>query len=336
MRAVTIDYLHRDLRERDLTDPREPTDDEVLFQILEIGICGTDRNLASFRYGRGPVGDDFLVPGHEALGEVLNTGPAVRHLKRGDLVIPLVRRPCTPPCYSCERNRRDLCTSGNYTERGIMGAHGYFTEQAIDRETDLIRIDFTLRDRAVLLEPLSVVEKAVARALESHQGQPATALVLGAGTVGLLAAGVLRLRGLEVDLVSVEASGSRRASLAQAAEVRYLQKPDRKADIVIEAAGPPEAADVGLRALATLGVMVVLGAYETRQPAPLLNLILGNQTVLGSVNASPEHFSLAAKDLGRLPEAITSGLIQRLGFGEYRRTLTGVPLDAPKIVHVSN
>lgn len=334
MRAVTVDYATRSLRERDVPEPPKPGPGEVLFRVLEVGICGTDRDLAAMKFGHGPAPDNFLVLGHEALGEVLEVGSGVDSLTPGDLVVPAVRRACTPACGSCARGRRDLCLSMQYTERGITGLHGYFTECAVDAASDLVRVDRALRDRAVLIEPLSVVEKAVSLALRLHEGEPRRALVLGAGTVGLLAACVLRFRGLEVDVVSTEPAGSGRARLAEAAEARYLNSPDHPADIVIEAAGVDAAANTALTALAPLGVLVLLGAHSTATPPSLIDVILRNQVVAGSVNAGPESFAAAARDIARLPRELTSHLIERTAFGEFHRTLAGPPLHVPKVVHV--
>lgn len=335
MRAVSIDYKKRSLRERDLPDPSAPGPDQVLFRILEVGVCGTDRDLAAMKFGHGPAGDDFLVLGHEALGEVLAVGQSVTDFAPGDLIVPSVRRACTPACSSCARGRRDLCITLQYTERGITGMHGYFTEAAVDAASDLVRVDPALRDTAVLIEPLSVVEKAVSMAQSLHLGEPRRALVLGAGTVGLLAACVLQFRGFEVDVVSTEPRDSGRARLASAIGTRYTERtPDRKVDIIIEAAGSPAAANTGLGALAPLGVMIILGAHSTAAAPSFFDLIVGNQVIAGSVNASPEALAAAARDIGHLPRELTSHLIERTRFGEFERTLAGPPLHVPKVVHV--
>src|SRR5690606_20890170 len=113
----------RTLEERDVVEPVLEADDEVLFGVREAGVCGTDRAMATFEVGRPPDGSPFIVIGHEALGEVLRTGAGVAGLEPGDLVVPMVRRSCHPPCPQCARGRRDLCTSGRYVERGIIGRH---------------------------------------------------------------------------------------------------------------------------------------------------------------------------------------------------------------------
>ena len=139
MRALILDYERKTVRETERPEPVLQAPDEVVFRVIETGVCGTDRELAAFRFGYGPDGDSFLVPGHEALGEVVKAGPEAP-FKPGDIVAPAVRRACVPPCDSCRAGRRDLCRTGRYTERGIFGAHGYFTELAVDRAEDLVAV----------------------------------------------------------------------------------------------------------------------------------------------------------------------------------------------------
>ena len=97
---------------------------------LNVGVCGTDREIASFQYGfPPPEGSEFLVIGHECLGEVIEAGPEVHDLKPGDLAIPMVRRPCDhPECIACRAGRQDFCYTGDYRERGIKQMHGFLTE----------------------------------------------------------------------------------------------------------------------------------------------------------------------------------------------------------------
>jgi glucose 1-dehydrogenase len=153
-----------------------------------------------------------------------------------------------------------LCLSGAYTERGINGAHGYFSDYAVDLEEDLVAVPQDCRNLAVLIEPLSVVEKAITLAFRLHQGVPETALVLGAGAVGLLTAMVLHHRKLLTIILSTERLHSSRARLANTAGIEYSTTLSGKYDIVIEAAGADEAAMTGLAALRPLGVMILLGA----------------------------------------------------------------------------
>ncbi|MBI4874679.1 MAG: alcohol dehydrogenase catalytic domain-containing protein [Acidobacteria bacterium] len=307
-------------------DPAGPR--EVLLRVHQAGVCGTDRELAQFRYGYPPAGVSHMILGHEALGQVIGTG---------EWVVPVIRRACAPPCASCARGRRDLCLTSHYRERGIFGAHGYFCDWAADDPADLVGVPPELADRAVLVEPMSVVEKAIARACQTHPGEPATALVLGAGPIGVLAALALRLRGLGVSLASLEPRDHPRARLLERAGIQYSSIPDRTppmADIVIEAAGAPAAALAAVQSLNPLGVAVLLGAPEMPPGLPLLDFIAGNCTVLGSVNAGPESFAAAVEDLACLDSHVLDALIRRAAFGDFAASILGPPGEAVKIVHI--
>lgn len=335
MRAVGLDYESRKLQSRQVREPELSRGDQVLFRVREVGVCGTDRQLAGFRLGYPPEGASFLVLGHEALGEVVQAGTAVTDLRPGDWVVPMVRRPCSPACPSCARGRRDLCVSLRHHERGIFGLDGYFTEYAVDAAADLVRVPAALVDVAVLIEPLSVVEKAIDTALRIHEPGAAAALVLGAGPIGLLAALVLQLRGLRTSIYSLEPPAHPRALLVAAAGISYLTKLDGvAADIVVEAAGSPEAALRGFRCLAPLGVYAVLGSPNTRGEVPFIDMILNNQVMFGSVNASPQAFGRALEDLGRMDRAVLGRMIRRTRFEDFPETIPAPPGDAAKIVHV--
>ena len=335
MRIAGLDYQRREVAVRDGPEPRLGGANEVLFRVQESGICGSDRELAAFRHGYPPAAEDFLILGHEALGQVVETGSAVAGLALGDWVVPLVRRPCDPPCASCARGRRDLCVSGRYTEAGIFGRHGYLREYATDAEADLVRVPAELASCAVLIEPLSVVEKAVESALRIHEPGARTALVLGAGPVGILAALILNLRGLEASVYSLEPPDHPRARLLECSGVRYLARLDGvRADVVIEATGSAAAAFAGFGALAALGVYCILGSPNASGEVPFTELMRHNKTVFGSVNAGHEAFAVAVRDLGQLDRDVLAGMIQRAPLAAIRQTVTTPPPAAVKIVHV--
>ena len=333
MRSVAVAFDQRRLMECEIAEPSRQRSTEVIFRIQEVGVCGTDRDLAMFRLGRPPDGESYLVLGHEALGQVVETGAAVRDLATGDWVVPTVRRAC-PGCESCARGRRDLCLTGQYTERGIFGRHGYFTAHAVDEAEDLVRIPSGLIDCAILIEPLSVVEKAIERAFEVHSGEPVRALVLGAGPVGILAALVLQQRGLSVDVFSLESREHPRVRLLKEAGIGYRERLDEsRADLVIEAAGSADLAFEAIQSLAPLGVLVLLGAKNSNGNVPFLNMIVGNQSIVGSVNASPRAFDLALQDLARIERRWLLSLIERQPFGAFNDTILGPPRTAAKLVH---
>src|SRR5262249_51202356 len=123
MRALAVQPAARQVKLVDTERPRAVQPDEVLLRTLDVGICGTDREICSFEYGSPPPGEDHLVIGHEALAQVVEVGSAVEGFRPGDLAVPTVRRPCPHPgCRACRSGHQDFCYTGDYTERGIKGA----------------------------------------------------------------------------------------------------------------------------------------------------------------------------------------------------------------------
>lgn len=334
MRSLVLDIEHRRLEERDIAEPAIGTATGVLFRVHEVGVCGTDREMVSFRLRRPKDDVASLVIGHEALGQVLAVGSGVAGLQPGDWVTPMIRRRCSPPCRSCERGRQDLCLTSKYTERGIFGADGYFTQFAVDDVQDLVRVPERLTSYAILLEPLSVVEKAIRRAISIRQTGENAALVLGLGPIGILAALVLKLRGFNVRLFSLEPADHPRVQLLAANGIEYTTSLDASFDLIIEAAGSAETALAALRCLGPAGIFVALGAQQVDGKFSFIDLIVGNQTILGSVNSNRESFAEAVADLEVLPSATLNAMIRRFGFDDYRRTLFEHPGVEPKFVHV--
>ncbi|MFN3323899.1 MAG: alcohol dehydrogenase catalytic domain-containing protein [Bryobacteraceae bacterium] len=335
MKAVTLDYGERRLAGRDVPEPGLSAPSDVLLRVHEVGVCGTDYKLASFEIGRPPEGECYLVLGHEALGQVEAVGSGVEGLARGDWVVPMVRRACAPPCVSCARGRTDLCLTGGYTERGIVGAHGYFAEYAVDAAAHLVRVPAELVDRAILIEPLSVVEKAIETALRLREPGPRTATVLGAGTIGILAALALQQRGFDVTVSSLEPPDHPRARLIARAGIGYREGLEviAPAGIVLEATGSPKAALAGFGLLGPLGVYGILGAGNLAGEIPLNDIVMQNQVIFGSVNASPAAFEAAIEDLACFDARIVSALIARYGFDDFESTLKPGSGEAAKSVH---
>jgi len=333
MRALLLDYSSRSLSVGDHALPAGPGAGEVLVRVLEGGVCGTDRNLASFIYGKPPGEERALILGHEALGVVeLSNDPS---LAKGQLVVPMIRRDCAPACGMCARGRRDNCLTGNYTERGIAGAHGYFAEFTVDAARDLIPIDASLADVGVLVEPMSVAEKTFDVVSKLHQGEPRSVLILGAGTIGILCAWAGLLRGFDLTVMSTEPAGSARAELLTSFGVRYTQSFDGlRADVIVEACGVASVAAASLRCLNNCGVQIILGARAASVEIPYLEMILGNKIIAGSVNASRAHFESAASSIGRLERAQLSPLIERRPLAEAPSNVMTPPPSVIKLVHV--
>jgi threonine dehydrogenase-like Zn-dependent dehydrogenase len=154
--------------------------------------------------------------------------------------------------------------------------------------------------------------------------------VLGAGAIGILSALVLQLRGLDVAVMSLEREDSPRAELLRRAGVLYSNAVREKVDILIEATGSASAGLHGITLLGPLGVMVVLGASIGGGTVSFLDLVVQNQMIAGSVNASPESFGSAVLDLGRLNPSILRGMIHRVGFSDFENSILGPPHMSPR------
>ena len=107
-----------------------------------------------------PRASTRLVLGHESLGRVLDPGPS-SGLKKGDLVVGIVRRPDPVPCPNCAVGEWDMCRNGQYTERGIKEIHGFMSERWRIEPEYAIKVDPSLGILGVLLEPMTVIAKAL-------------------------------------------------------------------------------------------------------------------------------------------------------------------------------
>jgi threonine dehydrogenase-like Zn-dependent dehydrogenase len=345
MKAIVVKPGIKDsIHMRDMPDPKMKPD-EVAVKMIRVGLCGTDAEINHGFYGKAPEGDEFLILGHENLGVVEDVGKKVKGWKLGDLVVATVRRPCGV-CPQCKAGENDMCSSGKYTERGIMRRHGYMAEFYTEQARWLNKIPKQIRDFAVLLEPMSVVEKGIDHTYLLQQRlkgwKPKFGMVLGAGPIGLLAAAVLRTRGLRTVVTGREDPTDFRASIAKQMGAEYLcvanksltdvPKETGYPDIVIEATGVSSVVFDAMQILASNGVLCLLsvtsGDTTHEEPTDLINqrLMLGNQVVFGSVNANPRHFRLGVKDFVTIqkkwPGTMSKLLTNRIPWQDHKTWFT--------------
>ena len=329
MKTVAVFPASQEVRLVEQEFPRRVQPDQVTLRMLDIGICGTDKEICSFEYGTPPPGDDHLVIGHESVAEIVDVGAAVEHLQPGDLVVPSVRRPCPHPgCLACRSGHQDYCYTGDFSERGIKEAHGYMAEYVVDREQYMNVVPPDLREIAVLAEPLTIAEKALAQIFwmmqqrppwidpetpSEERGRGLSALVLGIGPVGLLGAMVLVSAGFTTYVYSRELPPSPRIDLVSAIGATYVSSQTAtfgqlagqvgNIDLIYEAVGHSHFALAALQVLGTNGIVVLTGvpglqAFVEANPAHLMReMVLKNQVLLGTVNAGPDAFASALRDL---------------------------------------
>ena len=286
--------------------PVEPAD--VPVRVLEVGVCGTDREIAHGLFGVAPPGEATLVLGHELLGVVERDSTG---FSRGDLVTAIIRRSCGH-CRACAEDAPDSCLTGDYRERGITRLHGFARELVREPVSQLISIPPTLGRLGVLAEPTSICARALRHAQAIGGRQPwqlERALVLGAGAVGTLLTFLLRLGGVEVWTASLEPANE----LVEATGARYVSTLDTplselgRFDLVVEAAGDAQLMADCLGLLRRGGVACLLGIDGRERTVTLdghvlaVDTVLENRVVFGSVNAQRQDWlaGVAALDRAR-------------------------------------
>lgn len=314
--------------------PRPDVDDVadgrgVLVRVLRVGVDGTDKEINAAEYGNAPPGDDYLIIGHESFGIVERVGKNVTEVAPGDYVVASVRRPGSS-VYD-RVGLQDMTTDDTYFERGINLRHGFLAEYFADSADYLVKVPSELRTAGVLMEPTSVAEKAIGQAFEIQRRlrvwRPRRALVLGSGTLGLIASAILRQRGLEVVTMGRNVRPYRNAELLDELGVTYRSTAEvsvREAaaqfgpfDIILEGTGFSPLVFEAMEALGKNGVLVMVsvtgGDRTVEVPADRINqgFVLGNKVAVGSVNASLADFERGVQDLSQL-ELSHPGWLARL------------------------
>lgn len=322
MRALSVIPGRPDSAEvRKLAAP-PASDGSVLVEGLRVGICGTDMEIVEDGAGATPPGEERLVIGHESLGRVLDA-PGDSSLAAGDLVAGVVRRPDPEPCACCAAGEWDFCRNGRYTERGIKERHGYGAQRwRIDPEF-AVKVDGSLGELGVLLEPASVVAKAweqVERIGARACSAPERVLVTGAGPIGLLAALLAVQRGFEVHVLDLVTSGPKPELVADLGATYHHEGVDRlgfEPDFVIECTGVGSLVFDLTDACAPNAVICLTGISSGRREMPTnldeinKDIVLENTVIFGSVNAAFRHYEQAAHALAAADRSWLARLITR-------------------------
>lgn len=304
---------------QELAEPAE-TEGDVLVEGIAVGVCGTDREVIESRDVLLPPAADRLVVGHESLGRVVDA-PDGCGLHAGDIVVGIVRRP--DDCHCCRAGEWDFCRTGQYTERGIHGAHGYGAQRWRVPAQYAVPVDSTLGLLGVLVEPTSVVAKAWEQ-IDHIRGRGCadgrTALVTGAGPIGLLAALLAVQRGYDTHLFDRTDTGPK-PRLARTLGATYhtgdIADIGVEPDVVIEATGVGQLVFDLLDITARNAVVCLTGIALGTAPLQITpdqvnrNLVTGNGLVFGTVNAARRHYEQAIVALRAADPSWLTGLITR-------------------------
>lgn len=305
----------RDVAKPNITDI--PGGRGVLVKVLRVGVDGTDKEINAAEYGAAPKGDDYLIIGHESFGIVEEVGPNVTKLQRGDYVAATVRRP--GHSFYDRIGQYDMTTDNVYYERGINLRHGYLTEYYVDEPEYIVRVPSGSKNVGVLMEPMSIAEKGIVQAYEIQRRlkiwRPRKAAVMGAGTLGLLATMILRLRGLQVTTFGRQTAPYKNSDLIEELGANYISTKEISIteaaqkygpfDLIFEATGNSGVVFEAAENLGKNGVLILTsitgGGKRLEISADKVNLdfVLGNKVMFGSVNANREYFEIGAKDLAQ-------------------------------------
>jgi aldose 1-dehydrogenase [NAD(P)+] len=330
---------------------------KVRLRILENGICGTDREIVSGKILTltPPPGKKELILGHEALAVVEED---YEGLKKGDIVMPVNRRPCTKGDLNCLIGRPDYCETGEFLEAGIKGMDGFMREYWYDDPRYLVKVPPAIRDIAIMAQPLSDIEKSVEDILfvqrrlvwtcEDGTYSCRKAAVLGTGPIGILFSLLLKTYGFDVWAVNRREPKERESTIFEAADINFYNSSKGmsglgKVDLFIDATG--SSVDIikeGLSSLKNDGVLGLFGFPRAGQLTLDFEEVQRFQhaanLAIGLVNGQKPHFQRALVHLAAWKSmwpAVTKNLITKeIRIDEEREVLDALNQKIPGEIKV--
>jgi len=326
---------------------------EVLIRTIFVGLCTTDREIFNGTLRRFSAGKNHLLPGHETVGQVIKKGCRADGINIGDFVVPTVRRGCGE-CANCAENKSDFCSTGKFTERGIIKEDGFMCSYFKEKPENLVIIPPELYEYAIFLEPMSIVQKAFSEAVNAQKNRISTnsaenkvfkkCLIAGCGTIGLMTAYYMNIRQIPFTGIDVASDSSLKAKQIRSLGGKYIAIPqhedsgksanlniNEKFDIIIEAAGTASLSFALLDKLLPNGILVLLGLpgeeKELTIPGNRLcnNFVMNNNMIIGAVNANRNHFIQALELLQKISEQHGSSFINlithRFPFQQFKAAL---------------
>lgn len=235
MRGLTLDGVRQISVHDELPDPTIQHPGDVIVRVRHAGLCGSDLHPY---VGREPCATG-IVPGHEAIGEVIETGDAVRGVAIGQRVLVPFTTSCGE-CWACTSRLTARCMYGQLFGWGPSSDPDAALHGA---QADLLRVplaDSTLVGLPEGMDPLTAVLLAdnmpTAWEAVSRCGDVTdeTVVVIGCGSVGLCAVAAARARGAAT-VVAIDPVADRRDRAAVLGAV--IAPPDDAPKLVAAAAG---------------------------------------------------------------------------------------------------
>ena len=314
------------------------------------GLCGTDRAeiAGGLPFTYNPVGQDYMIIGHEAVCQVLDIEENNFGIKSGDYVVPVVRR--RGSCINCRIGRPDNSSDVDHDirETGIRGLDGFNAEYFYDTPENLIKInERSMLKVSALTEPvknvmkaLEVFEKLSERSI--FTGDDSTyllknCLIIGTGSEAFLYAFMAREYRMNVYMTNRHELGEQKMKIIDEINVSFYnymkdQGPD-KVDLIIDTSGDPATIMRFVRKLNYNGVAIMFGTNGAASDTPIsgndINYIVEhNITIGGSVDGSKKHYLNAIQHLEKWNYS-EGGAVNKLITGIYDPEDTGIFMEKP-------
>jgi 2-desacetyl-2-hydroxyethyl bacteriochlorophyllide A dehydrogenase len=276
---------------------------ELLVRVSHVGLTSVDLDVLEGRAaGRGGAGSYPIVPGHESSGTVVAVGPKINGFAEGDRVVVESIQGCGE-CAECRRDDALRCAERRDVGIAEDGACAvYMVTRA--RYAHKVPGNVSLA-KASLAAPLALVHKGLRRIGSQPQGDaPRRCLVVGAGTIGHLAALVLAARGHEVTVYDAEPARLR-AFNGKVQTTNQLNALARY-DWLIEATGRSRSVSALLEEGAPGATLLLLGQPYSQMQCNFETLAASDRSVVGSIGSGRRDFVDA---LAILPQLDTSAFL---------------------------
>jgi threonine 3-dehydrogenase len=263
----------------ELTEVEEPKiikSDDVKIRVLRASVCGTDVHIYEWNKWAEERIKTPQIGGHEFVGEVVEVGPEVKNLKKGDLVASETHIPCKV-CYQCRTGKMHVCKNLE-----ILGVDrdGVFAEYTVVPEIVLWKIDKSIPLKyASVMEPLgNAIHTATATDLRGK-----IVLITGAGPIGVMAIEIARISGAAAIIVSeiseyrIKMAKEMGADLVINPSKEDFQREIEKftdghgIDFLTEMSGNVKALNDGIKALTNGGFASILGVYNDQEIPFVMN-----------------------------------------------------------------
>ncbi len=285
------------------------------------GICGTDRGIVSgaLPFAYAPHGSQELILGHECLAQVIDADENEFGIKRGDYVVPIVRRP--GKCLNCLIGRSDNCSDGDKHEAGITGLHGFMRSEFQDFPQNLVKVDDPdIAKIAVLTEPLKNVQKAYEmfdivskKSIFTDKNgayEEKKSVIIGSGSEAFLYGLKSRDYGFKTYMTNRHPETDFKLEMMSKAGIIFYDytqdaTPENDGfDLLIDTSGDPGTIFRFIRKMNNNGIVILFGTNGHAPPSSFDGsdvdyIVERNISIIGSVDGARIHYEKALQDLTR-------------------------------------